>query len=254
MEDNIFCLKDKTILVTGASSGIGRAISIYSSKRGATVILVGRDSKRLMETLGLLDGENNGYYSYDLNNIVGMKDFVSLIVKKHGKLDGLVHAAGIESTIPFKVLNANSVMDMFNINVFSGIELTRLFTSKKNFNIAGGSIVFLSSVMGSLGEKGKVAYCGSKAAIKHMVKPLALELSNKKIRVNSISPGVVFTEMTEKLFATISEESIQEIKKKHPLGLGESKDIAELAVFLLSKTSKWITGTDIIIDGGFSIS
>lgn len=253
MEENNFCLRGKTILVTGASSGIGRAISVCSSKRGATLVLVGRDSKRLMETIDLLDGEQHSYYSFNLNDIDGMKSFVSLVINKHGKLDGMVHAAGIESTIPFKVLSTSVVEEMFKINVFSGIELTRLCTSKKNFN-NGGSIIFLSSVMGSLGEKGKVAYCGSKAAIKNMVKPLALELSGKKIRVNSISPGVVMTEMTNKMFTTISEKNITEIKDKHPLGLGEPEDIAELSVFLLSKGSKWITGTDIIIDGGFSIS
>jgi NAD(P)-dependent dehydrogenase (short-subunit alcohol dehydrogenase family) len=252
MKDN-YSLKDKTILITGASSGLGKAIAIYASKRGAKIILVARNLERLLGTFKLLEGENHTYYSFDLNDIDGMKSFVSSIVGENGKLDGLVHAAGIESTIPFKMLSYKSVEEMFKINVFSGIELTRLSTSKKNFN-NGGSIIFLSSVMGSLGEKGKVAYCGSKSAIKNMVKPLALELSNRQIRVNSISPGVVLTEMTEKMFATMSEDNIMEIKDKHPLGFGEPKDIAELSIFLLSKESRWVTGSDLIIDGGFSIS
>ena len=108
--------------------------------------------------------------------------------------------------------------------------------------------------MGSLGEKGKVAYCGSKAAVKNMVKPLALELASNQIRVNSISPGLILTEMTQKLFDSISLQNVQNIKDKHPLGIGEVNDVSNLCIYLLSDSSKWMTGSNITIDGGYSIS
>lgn len=253
MGENFSDLKNKTIVVTGASSGIGKEISINCSLKGANLVLIARDENRLKETIKLMKGENHSFYSFDLKDTGGMRSIVSKIIESHGKIDGLVHAAGIESTTPLKVLTTEILEDMFKINVFSAVELTRLFVSKKHFN-NGGSVIFLSSVMGTLGERGKIAYCGSKAAIRNMVKPLALELSNRKIRVNSVSPGVVLTEMTGKMFASISKDSVQEIIKKHPLGIGEPRDIAQLCAFLLSNESKWITGSDLVIDGGYSIS
>lgn len=248
-----FSLENKTIVVTGASSGLGRSISTLISKMGGKVVMIARNEERLKETFNMMEGDGHNYYTFDLLNFSEIKALVSLIVKENGKIDGLVNAAGIESTIPLKILSYKNLEETFKINVYSGVELTRHFSSKKNFN-PGGSVVFLSSVMGSLGEKGKVAYCASKASVKNMVKPMALELANNKIRVNSISPGVVMTEMTQKLFASITEKNIQDIIDKHPLGIGEANDIAHLCIYLLSNSSKWITGTDITIDGGYSIS
>lgn len=246
-------LENKTIVVTGASSGLGRSISISISKMKGKVVMIARDEERLEETSNMLDGDGHSYRKFNLLDFSEIKQLMSSVIKEHGKIDGLVHAAGIESTTPLKALSYKSLDEIFKINVYAGIELTKHFTKKDNFN-SSGSIVFLSSVMGSLGEKGKIAYCGTKAAIKNMVKPLALELAVKEIRVNSISPGLVMTPMTEKLFLSITEKNIEEIKGKHPLGLGEPKDVAALCVFLLSNSSKWITGTDITIDGGYSIS
>ncbi len=252
-KSNPFSLDNKTILITGASSGIGRSISILCSKMGAKVILIGRNESRLKETASYINEDNYIYYTFDLNNIENIKKLVSRIISENGMIDGLVNAAGIESTVPLKVLSVSHLEEIFKINVFAAVELTKHLTKKKNFE-SNGSIVFLSSVMGSLGQKGKVAYCGSKAAIKNMVKPLSLELAQKKLRVNSISPGIVNTEMTQKLFDTLPIEGVNEIKKLHPLGFGEAEDIANLCVFLLSDGSRWITGTDITIDGGYSVS
>ncbi|KZS41450.1 hypothetical protein AWE51_22365 [Aquimarina aggregata] len=251
--DTMFSLKEKTIVVTGASSGIGKCTSIAISKAGGRVVLIGRNEDRLIETFNKLEGIGHSYYTFDLLNFSEIKSLVSRIVTENGKIDGLVNSAGVESTVPLKVLSYKNLEETFKINVFSGIELTKHFSNKKNFS-SKGSIIFLSSVMGSLGEKGKIAYCGSKAAVKNMIKPLALELADKNIRVNSISPGLVMTEMTDKLFASISEQSSQDIINKHPLGIGTPNDVASLCIYLLSNSSRWVTGTDIIIDGGYSIS
>jgi len=251
---NPFSLKLKTIVVTGASSGLGRNISIAISKMGAKVIMIARNEDRLKETLKLLEGSKHCYYSFDLLNISEIKSLLVTIVKENGKLDGLVHSAGIESTMPLKILSNEHLEQTFKINVFSAIEFTKQFSIKKNVNQQGASVIFLSSVMGSLGEKGKVAYCGSKAAVKNMVKPLALELASNQIRVNSISPGLILTEMTQKLFDSISLQNVQNIKDKHPLGIGEVNDVSNLCIYLLSDSSKWMTGSNITIDGGYSIS
>ncbi len=251
--NKIFSLENKTILITGASSGIGRSVSILCSNMGANVILIGRNESRLKDTSSYINDTRCIYYTFDLNNTEDIKELVSKVILENGIIDGLVNAAGIESTVPLKALSVNHLEEMFKINVFAGVELTKHLSKKKNFR-SNASIIFLSSVMGSLGQKGKVAYCGSKAAIKNIVKPLSLELAPRKLRVNSISPGVVNTEMTQKLFDTLSEEGVNEIRKLHPLGFGEGEDIANLCVFLLSDASRWITGTDITIDGGYSIS
>ena len=140
---------------------------------------------------------------------------------------------------------------IFRINVFSGIELLKFFSKKKYAN-DGASIILLSSVMGELGQPGKVGYCGTKSAVLGVMKAAALELAKRKIRVNSVSPGVVMTPMTEKLFTQLEEENIKNIEKMHPLGFGEPDDIASIIEFLLSDKSKWITGQNFKIDGGYS--
>lgn len=244
-------LRGKSFLVTGVTSGIGKHISYLLLQQGAKVFGIGRKNDNIK------DFEKDykdtfTFISFDLNNLEKIETIVNQEVIKTQKLDGLVHCAGKEETIPLSVYKTEKIQSLFKINVFAGIELLRIFSKKKVSNNNAG-VVFFSSVMGNLGQPGKVGYCATKAALLGVVKASALELAKRKIRVNAISPGVVKTPMTEQLFNQLSMDNINEIEKMHPLGTGKTDDIASATLFLLSNESKWITGQNIIIDGGYSI-
>lgn len=248
-----FLLTDKKIIITGASSGIGRQCAISCSQMGAEVILIARNLDRLEETLCQMSGTGHELIVFDLTNYSEIKGMVSGIVARHGKIDGLVHCAGIDLLKPLAAMKAIDYEKIFAVNVISGFELAKIIAKSKYSN-SHASIVFLASVMATEGASGKIAYCASKSALISSVKSMALELAKRSIRVNSISPSVTLTEMVEKIHENLEPEEIQSIKDKHPLGFGEPKDIANTAIFLLSSASKWITGTNIIVDGGYSAS
>ncbi len=245
-------LKGKRILITGASSGIGKQVAIQVASFGAKVIAFGRDLKRLDQTLTLLEGEGHEIYSIDLAQDENVERLIKDKVRNSGSISGLVHCAGIEKTCPFKATTRSVFSEIFAINVFAGFELARVISQKGVFNEKGSSFVFISSVMGELGEIGKIAYCSSKSALSSGVKAMALELAGKKIRCNCVLPGMVKTEMAEEILNAIPEESKSRILYNHPLGIGAPADVASLVCFLLSDDSSWITGTNIVIDGGYS--
>lgn len=244
-------IKDKKILITGATSGIGLALCEYLLQNHCKVIAVGRDESKIQNLKKSYATSDFQFVSLDLNNFSSYNVIFDEALSGD-KFDGFVHCAGIEETLPITLYNPENVQNIFKINVFSGIELLRYFTKKK-YSSDNSSIVFISSVMGELGQPGKIGYCSTKAAILGLVKSSALELAKRKIRVNAISPGVVNTPMTQKLFSQIDEENIQRIKSMHPLNIGEVEDIVPTIAFLLSDNSKWITGQNIKIDGGYSI-
>lgn len=245
-------LKDKNILVTGASSGIGRACSILFSKLGATVIMLGRRNEGLKQTLNQMENGKHQIFSHDLEDNDKIEDLVKHSVEKTGKISGFVHSAGLEMTVPLKVMNKAQYEKILVINVIAGFELARIISNTQYVTDEGASFVFISSIMGLLGQPGKIGYCSSKGALIAGAKAMALELASKKIRVNCLLPGIVETEMTQKLFESISPESKKAIIKMHPLGLGKPEDIASMCAFILSDHSKWITGTNIVLDGGYS--
>lgn len=234
----------KIVLVTGATSGIGNATVKYLLKAGYIVYGIGRNEEQVR---ALKENPNFKFKAYNLEDFTNYNEIFS----DGTKFDGLVHCAGIEETLPVSMYQNDIVERIFRINVFSGIELLKFFSKKKYAN-DGASIILLSSVMGELGQPGKVGYCGTKSAVLGVMKAAALELAKRKIRVNSVSPGVVMTPMTEKLFTQLEEENIKNIEKMHPLGFGEPDDIASIIEFLLSDKSKWITGQNFKIDGGYS--
>lgn len=249
----VFSLFNKNIIVTGASSGIGRSCAIEFSKYGASVALVGRDEKRLHETLEkMYFPDKHMVTQQDLTQYEELEGFVTNIVKKIGKIDGLLHAAGIEIVLPLKMLKPSHFENIFAINVTAGFQLAKEVVKKKNLSEQGGSLVFIASVAGISGQAGKLAYSTSKAAVINGAKTLALELASNKVRVNAISPGICKTEMSNAFLNKIPEESKQELIKRHPLGIGEPQDIANAAIFLLSDASRWITGTNLIVDGGYT--
>jgi NAD(P)-dependent dehydrogenase (short-subunit alcohol dehydrogenase family) len=247
-----FSLKNKTILITGASSGIGRQTSIDCSHMGANLILLGRRKQELEKTFSLLDKGNHSFYICDITEFSTLEPIINQAVECSGKIGGFVHCAGIESTMPLSNIKPDYYNKFFSTNVVSAFEITKIVARKKYLAPEGASIVFISSVMGLLGQPGKTAYCSSKGALISGCKALALELAPKGIRVNCILPAIVNTEMTRGIFSTLTGESVKSIINMHPLGLGNPEDVSNACLFLLSGASRWITGSDLIVDGGYS--
>jgi NAD(P)-dependent dehydrogenase (short-subunit alcohol dehydrogenase family) len=245
-------LKGKSIFITGASSGIGKECAVKAAQLGARVVLVARDRERLKKTLDSLVGDHHLYFSCDITISDHLEEVVRQAAEKMGKISGFIHSAGIEATIPLRNMNRGKFEEMFSVNVLAAFEIARLLSNKKYLDPAGSSFIFIGSVLGLLGKPGAVAYSSTKAALIGGTRSMALELVPKNIRVNCVMPGVVETAMSTKFFQTIPEHSRQEIIKKHPLGLGQPEDIAHLCMFLLSDVSRWITGSAIPIDGGYS--
>jgi len=252
MNKNLFDLKNKNIFITGASSGIGRQCAITFSKFGANVILVARNKERLEQTFNKLNKGNHIFIVQDITEYDKLEEIINFSVGKIGKISGFVHSAGIDKLMPFKLIEPDIYKEMFDVNMISGFELARIISKKKYINKEGASFVFISSIMGILGQIGKIAYCSSKGALISGAKAMALELVKKNIKVNCILPGVVETEMSKQVLSNLSEGSREEILNMHPLGLGKPDDIAYACAFLLSDASRWITGTNLIVDGGYS--
>lgn len=248
---NPFTLENKTILVTGASSGIGRQCAIDCSKMGAKVVLVARNEERLKETLSNMDGDGHLVCPFDLNNLVGIKELVANVISKTGKLDGFVHSAGVEVTKPLQLLTVEDYEAVFRINSLSGFEFVHQFASIKNMN-KGGSIVLIASISGVIGRSSVAAYSASKGAIISACRSMSLEFAKKQIRVNCISPGTVLTPLMQSFLDTLDEEKRAKRVEGFPLGLGEPSDISNACIYLLSDASRWVTGQNLIVDGGYT--
>lgn len=252
MKQNIFSLEDKTILVTGASSGIGRGIAIQCALMGAKVILNGRNKERLEETLGMLEGCQHSIIVADLSK----QDEIEKLVNELPEIQGWVNSAGIPIVSPIKRMKRDDVINILNVNTLSSMMLLSHLLKKKKIK-RGASVVLISSVSGNyIGTPGDTAYQASKGAVCAFAKGAAVELATQGIRVNCINPGLVPTSILDRSNGINGEEHILDIwKDKYPLKrLGTPSDIGSGAVFLLSDASSWITGQNIIIDGGMSIS
>lgn len=246
---NPFTLQGKTILVTGASSGIGKETAIQCSKMGASVILSARNEERLKETFDLLENKDNS--SIIIADLTKQEDLESLIAQLDS-LDGVVLCAGKPKTLPFQFCTRENFNDVFEINFFAPVELLRLLVKKKKIG-KGASVVFVSSIGGvrAYGASNSI-YGASKSAIDSMMKTCARELAPKQIRVNSVNPGMVETKLIH--VGVITEEQLEADKKTYPLHrYGQPIDIALGIVYLLSDASSWITGHPLVIDGGKTI-
>lgn len=248
---NPFTLEGKNILVTGASSGIGRQCAIDCSKMGAKVVVVGRDQERLNSVISEMGGHGISY-SFDLAKIDGISELISEIVSKCGKLDGFIHAAGIEVTNPVKLSNTTDYESLFRVNSLSAFEIVKNLCGIKTFN-KGGSIVLISSISGVIARKGLSAYAASKGALMSAARVMALEMASREIRVNTISPGTILTPMMQKAIEAMSEEDKKKRIEGFPLGLGKTTDISNACIYLLSGASRWVTGQNMIVDGGYTI-
>ncbi len=214
---------------------------------------MGRNLEALTRTLESLDLKKRHLMApFDLNDLHCIKNWMKEFTVKHSiKLDGVVHSAGIHYALPLRVNDIDHYEDTMQINFKAGVALLQSMLNKKNAN-STFSFVFISSVMGSVGEAGVTAYAASKGAINSFVKSAALEVAAQKARVNAIAPGFVVSEMSDELFAKLTEEQRRKIIAKHPLGIGNSEDVAHGVVYLLSEAAKWITGTVLTVDGGYT--
>lgn len=251
MSFNPMDLSDRTILVTGASSGIGRQTSILLSQLGARLVLVARSTERLKETAEQLESSAHRLEPFDLTAIDDISPWFKRITAEVGSLSGLVHCAGMHSARPLRILSSRNIEQVMCINVNAAISLVKAFHQKGAYTPAS-SIVFISSVMGLVGEPGVAAYAASKGALVALSKSLAMELARDGIRVNCVAPAAVKTEMTEKMEQSLAPEQFTAIEAMHPLGIGTPLDVAYAIAFLLADTGRWITGTTLVVDGGYT--
>lgn len=241
---NPFTLEGKTILVTGASSGIGRGIAIACSKMGASVIVNGRNEQRLSETMSEMEGDDNLSLAADLSDNVALAEMVA----KLPKLDGIVHCAGIGQRILCKQLQESDLENMMNVNFKAPVMLQTEILKQKKIN-KSASIVFIASIACDSPTIGNAMYSASKGAIISYANCLALELAPRLIRVNCILPAMIWTDLIFK--GGITEEELKEDEKKYPLKrYGKPEDIANLSIYLLSDAAAWMTGSSIKITGG----
>lgn len=252
MMKNPFSLEGKNILITGASSGIGRQCAISCSQMGATVVLVARNEERLIETLEQMVGEEHIYRIFDLEDIDNISVLIEGIVTNIGKIDGFIHAAGIEKTSPIKLLTPNDYERIFKVNSLSAFEFVHQFSNKKYFN-DGGHIVLISSIAAVIGRGGVSAYAASKGAMISAVRSMAIEFAKKRICINCVSPGTVLTPLMQNFLSTLSEKDYQKRIDGFLLGLGETEDVANACIYLLSDASRWVTGQNLIVDGGYTV-
>ena len=242
--------KNRKILVTGASSGIGEEICLLLSQLGATILLIARREENLQEVVKKLSGNYHRYYVFDLKELDRIDDLIKKIVAENGLIDGFVHSAGVSSSRPLKMLKPKYLKEVMDVNFASFIELSRCITRQGSYN-PGLSIVAISSVSSVQGNQSKTAYCASKAALDAAIRCIAKEFHMKGVRANSVLPGLIRTA----LYDTFNENSqdsddAKNILNRQYLGIGEPIDVANLVIFLLSDLSRFITGSSIPLDGG----
>ena len=245
---NPFSLQDKVILITGASSGIGRGIAIECAKLGAKLIITGRKQESLNDTFDQLVGNNHQQNLADISSDEGITNLCDNLPL----LDGVVHVAGIIKPIPFQFLNRQELNSIMNTNFFGPVLLTNVLLRKKLIK-KNSSLVFISSISGTICSFiGGSSYSASKGALNGIIKGIALDLAPRNIRVNSIIPGMVDTGILNG--SAISNEDLIEDCKNYPLGrYGKPEDIAFATIYLLSDASNWVTGSNLLIDGGYTL-
>ena len=248
MSYNPFNLKNKTILVTGASSGIGKATAVECSKLGAKLIITGRNKERLNDTLALLEGDNHQMFVADLS----IESEIDTLIDSLPLLDGCVNNAGIIEHLLVQFINDEKLNNIFSVNTFAPILITQKLVKKKKLN-KGSSIVFTSSLTGPfISYAGGSLYAATKGAIHGFVKGAALDLASKGIRLNTVNPGMIETNILQD--GTITDEQVEIDKKRYPMKrYGKPEEVAWAIIYLLSDATAWTTGSNIVMDGGYTL-
>ena len=251
VEHNFLDLSGRNYLVTGAASGIGKAVSILLSRFGATVFILDIDLEGLVKTASECKNTTVKIH-FDLLSEASLLKEITSSIASHGKLNGLVHCAGRPCIAPLKSLEKNIVLETYLLNSYAGLALAKICSNHKIYSGKYGSFIFISSVYGYVGSAANVAYAMSKSALTGLVKSLAVELAPKRIRVNLIAPGFIKSPMLENISSNFDDEYLNTVSRLHLLGLGEDTDVANAVLFLLSDMSSWITGTELFVDGGYT--
>jgi NAD(P)-dependent dehydrogenase (short-subunit alcohol dehydrogenase family) len=249
----MFSLKNKVIVISGASSGIGRQCAISCSKQGAKIILLARNKINLTDTLDNLTGGNHLIFALDIQDSIEIENSIKQAISQLGLIDGFIHCAGIQNTLPLRLHTPEIYNNQFSINAVAGFETCRIISKPEYINPTGASFILISSIRGILGISNQVGYSASKGAVISGVRSIAIELAKKNIRVNSISPGIVEdTKMTNSIIKHLSQEWSEKNKIEYPLGWINTSDIANACIYLLSDEASKITGINLVIDGGYS--
>ena len=244
-------LVNKTILVTGASSGIGRATALYCAQLGARLVITGRDKNHLNKTKELMTAGNHISITMDLTSQDSLESFFETINEQTGLLDGMVHCAGIPGVIPLRSLSRMKLEKIMDINFYSFVELVRQF-GKRKYSRDGASVVGMSAALVRHPRAYEMAYIASKAALEAVVPVMAMELKKRKIRVNCLCPGSVRTEMVEKTVKELGTEgNLDNLSRVSILGWQTPDEIAQVCAFLLSDSASAITARTIQADGGY---
>ena len=244
---NPFSLTDKTILVTGASSGIGKGVAEDVNRMGAKLILLARNEDRLKQVHSSLEGYGHAWHSIDLCDTSKLCEFVNQVEP----LDGVVLCAGIIKTMPVKNITEEAMDVIFKTNILSNIQLVSLLLKKKKLK-PGASVVMISSVSTFNVKVGNSLYSATKGAMNSFAKAMALEVAKQKIRVNCIQPGFVPSSILGG-GAIDSDDYLKFYIERHPLGLGTPTDIANACIYLLSDAARWVTGSIFTVDGGYTL-
>lgn len=250
LASNPLDLGGRHYLVTGAASGIGRATAELFAALGARVSLIDCDEEPLRTCADNLPNGPHGCHVHDLADVEGIDALVRDVVAANGLLHGMIHAAGTQAVMPARDIKPEVWRRILAVNTEAALALARNM-ARKRIGQGGGAVVFISSVMALAGSPGSVAYAMSKAALHGLARSLALELAPQGTRVNCIAPGFVRTPMLERLERGWDAAQRDAVAALHPLGLGEPQDIAHAAAFLAAATGRWITGTVLVVDGGY---
>lgn len=243
---NPFSLSGKRILVTGASSGLGRQIAISFSKMGAAVIITARRESQLAETLAAMDRGEHSVIAADMTHAAQR----IALADGAGSLNGVVHCAGTSVLAPIRMASEKHLRELYTLNYEAPILLTQRLLYRKAVQ-NNGSILFIASIAAHIGVPGVGVYSGTKAALFATARCLAMEVIKQKIRVNCLSPSLVETPLLDLMGQSVS---LEEKSRDHPLGLGKPEDVANAAIYFVSDASRWITGTTLVMDGGLTIS
>ncbi len=245
-------LSGRSIVVTGASAGIGRSTAVLLSSLGARIVLVGRSEERLDETTRLMEGDHHRVAPFDLTRLDEIPQWLAGLAEEVGPFSGLAHCAGITSLMPLRVLGIAHLDEVMRTNFYSAVVLTKEF-ARKRLHKANSSIVLVASVAGMLAAPARSAYSASKGALIAFAKSAAVELAKSQIRVNCVAPSYVRTDMYEKTTDGLTPEQLSAlVDATQPLGLGTPLDVANSIAYLIADTGRWITGTVLSVDGGYA--